>query len=137
MVRAGSVRTLVVAILLSIVAGCGDSDAPPMGTVSGTVLIGGAAPKEPLRIAFFNATTGQGSAGEIEEDGSYELETPLPVGEYLVYFTMSYKEVSDEPRSTESEIVKSVPREYQSDTESPLKATVEEGSNTIDFDVPA
>lgn len=122
--------------LLFVVAGCGDPNAPPMGTVSGTVTVGGQPPTEPFRIVFSNSTTGQGSAGEVEEDGGYELETPLPVGEYQVYFIMSNKMQSDAPRSTDAEIVKSIPRQYQSES-SPLTEAVAEGSNTIDVDVPA
>lgn len=102
-----------------------------MGTAEGTVTIDGKPLTEPVRVVFFNATSGQGASGEVE-DGSYELETELPAGDYTVFFMMSSENESDAPRSTESEIVKSIPRKYQSES-SPLKETVAEGSNTINL----
>jgi hypothetical protein len=114
-----------------LVAGCGRSDAPPMGTAEGTVTIDGKPLTEPVQVVFFNATTGQGASGEVE-DGFYELETELPAGDYSVFFMMSAKNESDAPRSTESEIVKSIPRKYQTES-SPLSETVAEGSNEINL----
>ena len=106
-----------------------------MGTVSGKVTIGGAAPAEPIRVQFINSMIGQGASATTSEDGSYVLSQPIQVAEYTVYFEKVVDAVDPIPSS--AEMLLSVPREYRTESSSPLKKNVEEGANEILLEVPA
>ena len=121
-------------LALTLVSGCGDSG-PPTGTVSGKVTIGGAPPKEPIRVQFINSMIGQGANATTAPDGSYALDHPIHVAEYTVYFEKLVDAV--EPISSNAELLLTVPREYRSEMSSPLRENVEEGPNVIDLEVPA
>jgi hypothetical protein len=108
-----------------------------MGTAAGTVTIGGAAPAEPMRVEFFNPTTGQGAGADVVEAGAYALESPLPAGEYQVFFTPPpAPELTGDTPPPPFKPLTIVPESYTSDANSPLKKTVAEGNNTIDIEIP-
>ncbi len=113
--------------------GCGDGG-PPTGTVSGKVTIGGAAPSEPIRVQYINSMIGQGASATTDAQGNYKLDQPIHVAEYTVYFEKLVD--SSQPVSTNAEQLKSVAKEYRTETTSPLKKKIEAGANTIDLDVP-
>src|SRR5690606_10866483 len=131
--KLSSLLSLMMVGMLPLVSGCGD-DGPPTGTVSGRVLIDGAAPPEPVVVNFINSMIGQGGGATTDSEGWYELEQPLHVAEYTVYFSKIVE--SQGPISTEDERLNIIPREYANEMSSPLKEEVVEGKNTIDFDLP-
>lgn len=120
-------------LIAAFAAGCGDSG-PPKGTVEGKVTIGGAPPTEKAIVYFINSTIGSGGAAQIGEDGSYEINEPMLVGEYTIYFERIVE--SDGPVSTAQEQLQAIPREYRTEASSPLKKQVDAGKNEIDIDVP-
>jgi hypothetical protein len=121
--------------LLVAVCGCGPKG-PPMGTVSGKLTIGGAAPTEPTRVTFINNSIGQGAGGTVGNDGSYSLEAPLPPAEYTVFVSKVLSDTGG-PVSTAKELLMSVPKEFRSEETSPLKHAVKEGKNEINIEIPA
>ncbi|QDT56802.1 hypothetical protein Pan44_48620 [Caulifigura coniformis] len=128
----------VIAVLLLgvvIATGCGESG-PPVGTVAGKVTIGGAEPKDAVRISFVNNSIGQGAGANVQPDGSYSLEQGLPLAEYTVFLT-KIPVASDGPATTASEVLTSVPKEYRTEEKSPLKFEVKGGANQFDVEAPA
>ena len=128
---------------------------PEMGKVRGTVTLGGAAITE--GTVQFWPTHGRPARGSIANDGSYELTTSKPndgayVGEHRVTIKATKLSQPDpEIDSTQAEIehfrdkgtkrirasrvVWVIPRKYAELDTSPLSATVESGTNEIDFDI--
>ncbi len=123
----------LLSLALLMLVGCGESG-PPTGTVSGKLTIGGAAPKEPVRVQFINSMIGQGANATTAADGSYKLDQPLHVAEYTVYFEKLVD--ATEPISANDELLLTVPKTYRSEASSPLKKKVEKGANSIDLEVP-
>jgi hypothetical protein len=115
---------------LAVVIGCGGG--PEMGEVTGTVTLDGN-PTANLEVTFDPRDPGQGTTalGYTKADGTYELHYPgdktgVPVGQYTVSIVgAEVDEEAGEPIS--------IPERYNTQTE--LTATVEAGSNTIDFDL--
>ena len=105
-------------------------------TVAGKVTIAGEQPKDKVRISFVNSSIGQGSGANVQPDGTYSLEQPLPLAEYTDFLT-KIPEATDGPATTASEVLSSVAREYRSEEKSPLKFEVKEGSNQFDVEAPA
>jgi len=131
------VSRLIAVLLLGVViaAGCGESG-PPVGTVAGKVTIGGAAPKDPVRISFVNNSIGQGAGANVQPDGAYSLEQSLPLAEYTIFLT-KIPAASDGPATTASEVLTSVPKEYRTEEKSPLKFEVKGGANEFHVEAPA
>ncbi|MCS7239330.1 MAG: carboxypeptidase-like regulatory domain-containing protein [Thermoguttaceae bacterium] len=61
----------VVSAVLAIIVGCGRSDLPPLGTVSGTVTLNGQ-PLEGVTV-MFQPVQGRPSLGQTDANGAYEL----------------------------------------------------------------
>tara|TARA_R110002095_G_scaffold78862_8_gene67817 strand:- start:2945 stop:3430 length:486 start_codon:yes stop_codon:yes gene_type:complete len=128
-------------LLLSVcfLSGCGGGSGKsvPSGTANGTVKVKGTALTE-CRINFVSSTTGTGIYADLQADGSYELPSAIPVGDYRVYFTSPGLGDAPPPASGNPELndaLKNVPRMYQSEQATDLQAMVKEGSNTFDFDL--
>ena len=119
---------------VALLCGCGKSG-PPTGTVSGKLTIGGAVPQEPVRVHFINSLIGQGASATTAGDGSYTLDQPIYVDEYTVYFEKLVD--ASGPISTQAEQLQSIPKEYRTEMNSPLKQQVNEGPNVIDLDIPS
>lgn len=62
----------MIAIFFLVAAGCGNGDRPQLGTVTGTVTLGG----EPLKNVeiTFSPDVGRPSYGKTDGDGRYELD---------------------------------------------------------------
>ena len=123
---------LLVAVCVSV-TGCGDS----LGSqVTGTVTIDG----KPLAtggVSFHPVDKGPVATAQIQEDGSYELKTgkqhSLPPGEYRV--TVMAVEVIP-PRTKQGMPMpgrRLVPARYGELAQTDLHATVQPGSNQVDF----
>lgn len=125
---------VVLSLALLLLVGCGESG-PPTGTVSGKLTIGGEVPKEPVRVQFINSMIGQGASATTQADGSYQLNMPIHVAEYTVYFEKLVEATG--PISASEELLLTVPKTYRTEASSPMKKKVEQGANTIDLEVPA
>lgn len=130
------VRTLILASLTAFcISGCGGGggDVPDLGTVTGTVTLGGA----PLADAqvVFQPTKGRPSSGVTDSDGYYELiynadNNGATVGTHKVSIS-TYREESPDDGSDDIIVPESVPAVYNTDTT--LTSQVEAGSNEFDF----
>ncbi len=129
-------RSVVAGFLaLAFLSGCGPKG-PPMGTVSGKLLIAGAGPKEPTRVTFINNSIGQGAGATVGDDGGYKLDLPLPPAEYKVFVSKILADTGG-PVSTAKELLMSVPKEFRNEDTTPLKYQVKEGPNDINIEIPA
>jgi hypothetical protein len=123
---------LAVTLLSIAIVGCGSS--APTGTVAGKVTLDGA-PYSGASVVFIDLETGQGGAAEIQSDGTFRIDTPMPVGSYKVY--LEPKAGASAPvdpsvpgfESSVSEVDQSVPAKYWSEADSDIKVEVAEGAN--------
>ena len=134
MISASKLAVLML-LVVACVPGCGPSG-PATGTVKGKVTIGGAAPKDTIRVNFINSLIGQGGGANAAADGSYTLDQPIRVGEYKVYFEKVI-DSSKGPVSAQQEMLNSVPKEFRSESSTTMTQTVNEGSNVINLELPA
>jgi hypothetical protein len=132
------VFVLSVAFLAMGLAGC--SRGPAVGEVSGKVTFKGK-PIVEGTITFINPTTGYAAEAGLQKDGSYVVETPeggLVVGEYLVMVNpLLYRDTSN-PRTPPSPVERpapNIPQKYRNQGRTPLRATVQKGRNTFNFDM--
>jgi hypothetical protein len=127
------------AAILACAAGC--SERPQLAPVQGTITLGGK-PIGPGNILFIpdvaKGTQGKAASGAFEADGEYVLTTFQPgdgaiVGEHKVVITP--RAVGVEPGGEVATRTKlpPIPPKYKNAAQSPLSATVRDGTNTIDF----
>ena len=133
-------RFSVFSLLTLFILGCGGGggDAVPLGSVSGIVTFD----DKPLENAqvLFQPETGRASMGETDSNGKFNLAYTATkkgalIGSHVVIITSAVEAFSDESgegkdRKGRAEIL---PKKYHSETT--LKAKVESGSNTIDFEL--
>ena len=141
-------------LITVVIVGCGRSG-PELAKVHGSVTFEGVAIKE--GSVQFWPEHGRPARGSIAEDGSYQLTTFEPndgayVGQHRVTIKATTLSAPDpEIDSTQAEIehfrqkgakrirasrvVWVVPRKFAELDSSPLSATVETGSNEINFDI--
>ena len=120
-----SLHSLLVLALLAL-AGCGRSDRPPLGNVSGTVTLDGA-PLAGALVVFTPDGPGRSAIATTDTAGRYELSflrdiAGANVGSHTVRITTATEDRGGK------EIL---PDRYHVKTE--LTATVEAGTNTLDF----
>lgn len=126
----------IVALCL-MVAGCGGrSEEAPSGSVKGTVTVNG----NPVagRVNFVGRGAGAGASADLKDDGSFQLDGPLPVGEYAVFVTapgLGDQPPSEDARKDQPAKLKSIPQKYQSEASSDLVAKVVAGPNDFKFDL--
>ncbi len=105
-------------------SGCGPA-APPSGSVAGKVIFHG----QPLTsgvVTLINEKTGVGGSVELDSQGGFRIPS-IRTGEYKVA-------VHNAPPPPGGKFVKlNIPVKYQDIQTSGLRATVEEGENTVDF----
>jgi hypothetical protein len=135
----GKALVLATLFLLILVAGC--SSGPAVGQVSGKVTFKGK-PVTEGRITFFNAKAGYNADVVLGKDGRYTIETPeggLMVGDYVVTITPLMHLINPEPTKTppapEWKPAPNIPMRYRSEMTSPLKVTVKEGPQELNFDM--
>ena len=135
---------LVLAVALPVLCcGCGGGDELDLGltgTISGTVSHKG----QPLttgRIQFYSVEKSTGGGADLGSDGTYTIETPLPVGSYVVtVHPVAAKDMPPPPDPlSEAPSAPAQPppfaAKYASMDDSPLTADIEEGENSKDFDL--
>lgn len=116
--------------------GCGGGPEYPVGTVKGTLLLKGKTVPEPLDIFFMDHQSGFAYQARVGHDGSFAVEEPVRVGEYVAYVQPAVDlnlDMSAPPQGVS--MSRTVPRKYSNDAQSDLKASVEEGENTFEFDM--
>ncbi len=119
-------RAAVAVVLATLLGGCGRSDLPPLGGVSGTVTLDGT-PLAGAQVVFIPDGPGRSALATTDSAGRYELAylRDIPgadVGTHSVRITTATEDRGGK------EIL---PDRYHVKTE--LKATVEAGVNTLDF----
>tara|TARA_R110002111_G_scaffold255157_1_gene321214 strand:- start:1999 stop:2445 length:447 start_codon:yes stop_codon:yes gene_type:complete len=119
---------------ISIFVGCGRNqpETKPMGAVSGTVTYAGK-PITRCRINFNSGKSGIGAGGDLKEDGSYELDGTIPVGEYAVFITPP--EDFSPANADSHKDLNSLPAKYRGESTSGLSVEVKEGDGKYDFDL--
>jgi hypothetical protein len=126
--------TYVAALLvIGVLVGCGNSD---LGSVDGTVRLGGQ-PLENARVTFTPVEGGRPAAGLTDNQGHYQLvfsrdDQGALIGEHTVNISTFSEHLADDGETTEV-VPEKVPARYNTNTE--LKAKVEGGANTLDFDL--
>ncbi len=131
---------LLVSLSVLVVGLAGCSRGPDVGEVRGKVSFKGK-PVTEGTVTFINPTTGYVAEANLEKDGSYVVKTReggLVVGDYLVMVNpLIYLDRSD-PKTPPSPMEKpapNIPEKYRNQGRTPLKATVQKGTNTFDFDL--
>lgn len=133
--------------LSAFFTGCGSGEPPPPanGSVSGKVMYNGAAPKN-AAISFTDLKSGIGGSANIADDGSYSIVS-IPAVEYVITITARPAEVVipvQKPGDPPADVaappagpapVTNVPAKYAATSTSGLKAKVEKGVNTFNFDL--
>ena len=123
--------------------GCGGGadDYPDMGKVRGTVTLGGS-PLSGASVAFqpSAATGGRASSAVTDANGNYTLKYSAnmegaKVGEHTVRISTYQEAGPGEDGEIADAVPETVPNQYNSQTT--LKQTVEQGSNTFDFELSA
>lgn len=130
--------SMIVAVTAVSVSGCGGGpgDYPDMGTVYGTVTMDGQ-PLPKASVTFMPTTPGdRNSRAVTDEDGYYELTYSATVkgakvGQHKVSVATARTGNPNDPADKPSP--ETVPNKYNSKTE--LTATVESGSNELNFEV--
>lgn len=135
-------------------SGAGCSRGPKIGKVNGKVTCGGK--PVPHGTITFYPEKGRAALGEIGPDGSFKLTTNTDgdgaiVGNHRVTIhatkvgggSIEIRSIEDESKLAKSEQILIpgkvewlVPEKYSREESSPLTASVHEGSNTIDFEIP-
>ncbi|MBC8873920.1 MAG: carboxypeptidase regulatory-like domain-containing protein [Planctomycetes bacterium] len=119
---------VVAASLSSVVfVGCGKST--PEGTVQGKVTLDDA-PYADATVVFLSLETGQAGSADIQSDGTFRVEAPLPVGTYVVYLAPKADEDMGEQPKPET-IDQTVPDKYWDEGASDIKIEIHEGENDV------
>ncbi|MEO1497876.1 MAG: hypothetical protein AAFV43_12080 [Planctomycetota bacterium] len=123
----GRIAIACVLTLLPLV-GCSGGDRPTLGLVTGTVRVDGE-PTADLVVRFY-PTGMRSSTGYTNDRGEYELAYIRDVmGAAIGEHEVTIEPVAGEGRRQRA----SIPPRYNLQTE--LRATVESGRNTLDFDL--
>lgn len=128
----------MVPLAVLALAGCSD-DLPDRGEVSGTISFQG----KPLpggTITFHPQGEGNPAYGELQSDGTYELTTyekgdGAVLGEHIVTIEIFAGQAAPSALPGSETRSSSIPKKYTSVEDSPLKFTVESGSNTANFEL--
>jgi hypothetical protein len=124
---------VAVAIAMCLVSGgCGRSDLPELGYVTGTVKLDGK-PLPNVMVQFHSDAGGRPGTGMTDSEGNYELvyttgAKGTKVGPSRVELTTVWPEGEPPPGQKEQ-----IPAKYNS--ASMLKEDVKPGRNTFDFDL--
>lgn len=145
---------MIAASMLVTNGGCGE-DGPKMARVRGKITVDGKAPTQLGKIHFV-PQVGPPAMGEIQPDGSFELHSRQPgdgavVGDHGIYFSappldspthyvpgegfLPETQEMWEAAAAAARQQQFPPARYRALETSGLTHTVEEGSNTFDFDL--
>ncbi|MGM0486164.1 MAG: carboxypeptidase-like regulatory domain-containing protein [Planctomycetota bacterium] len=116
----------VLLLLVLVLAGCGEST--PTGTVKGEVTLDGE-PYSNAAVVLMSMETGQGGSVDIQPDGTFALQDPIPVGTYTVYLAPKAADNETE-EAAPVKIDTAVPDKYWSEM-SDIQIEVNEGKNDV------
>jgi len=126
-------NSVAVAVTMALaIIGCGRSDLPELGYVSGTVTLDGK-PFPNAMVQFHSEAGGRPGTGTTDKAGKYELvyttgAKGAKVGSNRVEITTMWPDGEPPPGETER-----IPAEYN--LASTLKKDVKPGRNTFDFEL--
>lgn len=119
-------QVVVATTLWSVVfVGCGKT--VPSGTVHGKVVLNDA-PFADATVVFFCLETGQAGSADIQSDGTFRMENPLPIGKYTVYLAPKSAEDTGEKPIPDA-IDQAVPDKYWNEGSSDIEIDILEGVN--------
>ena len=123
-----------VVVLLVGLCGCGQSQGPT-GNVTGKVTFAGD-PVDQGEVVFFEAVGVPTALAELTPSGEFQLDEPIPVGEYQVAITPPPGNApagEEDPKFEEA--LKKIPPKYQSEVTSGFTAAVKQGDNSFTFEM--
>ena len=102
------------------------------GTVRGKVTLDDA-PFADAAVQFASPDSGQAATADIQPDGTFTIETPLPVGSYVVFLIpkSAMSETAGDQPVEEEPIDESVPEKYLNEATSDITIEVVEGENDV------
>jgi len=127
-------------IICIVGSGCGGSqasDQPNLGSVTGTVTMGGIA--IPGAMVIFSPEKGRSSMGTTDSEGKYEMVYVIDtkgakLGNHKISITTAPEGNSEEPRDEAGATFKeTIPAKYNTNTT--LTEMVKEGDNVFDFEL--
>lgn len=124
---------LIMTLLLASASGCGGSDDPKTGQVSGIVTLDGS-PVSKGVIIFEDTAFGRGGSATLKE-GHFEFETPLNSGDFKVTVQPPPPPAPTAAPPTSPAAAIKIPKKYQQTATSGLTATVKEGTNKFEFNL--
>jgi hypothetical protein len=128
-------RVIAAIFLTAVIIGCSRSGT---GEVRGKVTFQ-ETPVTEGTVTFLNPNEGGAAEGEIKADGTYKLIGRLPVGEYVVVISPLMQIVDTDPgKSPPAPVEKpaaNIPKQYRQQGTTPLRASVKEGKNELNFDM--
>jgi hypothetical protein len=77
---------VIFSVSVLLIAGCGESDAKPVGTANGIVTYK-AKPLGNVNVTFASQTTGDAAMAVVGSDGTFKFATPIPAGIYKVFIS--------------------------------------------------
>lgn len=121
---------VLLALMIVLLCGCGPAPIPT-GTVAGTVDFKGKKPATPIEILLLGTENGQAANTPVNEDGTFEFETPLPTGSYVAYFAPLIE--ANPGKEVVVTMDRSIPADYWNESTSKLAVQIAEGENTATF----
>ncbi|MDA0836101.1 MAG: hypothetical protein O3A29_22750 [Planctomycetota bacterium] len=121
----------------AVIASSGCSDSTPekeTGTVTGVMTLDGK-PVTKGEVRFSSDTLGAGATAMLGEGGTFTIDTPIPVGEYVVCVGMPAPIGPQQENRPNPDDYKDIPQKYAVSTTSDLKATVAVGENKVVLDM--
>jgi hypothetical protein len=116
-------------LVIALFVGCSETN--PTGTLQGKVTLDDA-PYTDGAVVFMSPDSGQAGSADIQADGTFRIEDPLPVGSYVVFIapkSAESEEGMDQP--VEVSLDDSVPAKYLSETTSDIMKDIVAGANDV------
>lgn len=129
--RRSLLQLVLVCFGVILVVGCGQKTGPT-GSVKGSVTLDDVPYTAEASVVFMSTETGQAGSADIQSDGTFRLEAPLPVGTYAVFIgpkSPTSEEGMEEP--SEEKIDTSLPTKYRGETSTDIKVDIVEGGNDV------